>query len=81
MQKKFNLNIINFAIGIVIISGLYIIESEGGKIKGFGDGEGNKRGEKKKKNLGKMCLFTVSNHKKLVSKTQFNQTTNVARDV
>ena len=34
MQKKFNLNIFNFAIGIVIISGLYMIKWEGGKIKG-----------------------------------------------
>ena len=40
MQIKFILIVINFVIGIVIISGLYIIEWEGGKIKGAGFEDG-----------------------------------------
>ena len=38
-----------FQVPIIIYTGRYNIEERGEEIKGFGDGEGNQRGEKEKK--------------------------------
>ena len=45
----------------------------GKKIKGFGDGEGNQRGKKEKKEkLGENITFGCTKSYILISKTQFN---------
>ena len=58
-----------------VLASLYIIEfplPRGGEIKGFGDGEENQRGKKRKKeNWGENITFGSIKSLILISKTQF----------